>query len=116
MREEFIEAERERMRAAGSTPVTPDDHATQGERIARLERLKREGRKARAVVVEHVDTGRTLANMPVVAVTLDVSDAGATRRVTYEHIWGPRHLKAYAPGRTVDVRVDPADPVQVELA
>lgn len=113
IREEAMAANREQLAARG---ITPGDQAEQGARIAQAERLKREGRKASAVIVAQAETGRSLAGMPVLLITLELEDGGGTRRVTYEHIWGPRHAKVMAPGKRIKLRVDPDDPQLVELA
>ncbi len=106
---------RERAIEANRSAVPPDEQAEQVRRIAQAERLRREGRKASAVVVAQAATGRTLGDMPVLLITLDVGDAGSTRRVTYEHIWGRRHAEFYGVGKRITVRIDPDDPQCVEL-
>lgn len=55
-------------------------------------------------------------DLPVILIALDVEDAGGVRRVTYEHIWGPRHAKRYKPGKRIEVRIDPHDPEAITLA
>ena len=112
---EAMAANRKWLAARAAEPVPADAQAEQARRIAQAERLRREGRKASAVVVSQAATGRTLGSMPVLHVTLDVEDGGGTRRVTYEHIWGRRHAEAYGPGKRITVRVDPDDPQLVEL-
>ena len=106
---------RERAIEAGRSPVPPEEQAEQVRRIAQAERLRREGRKASAVVVSQAATGRTVGQMPAVLITLDVDDGGSTRRLTYEHIWGRRHAEQYAVGSRIKVRIDPDDPECVEL-
>jgi hypothetical protein len=115
-RSERAAASREAAIAANRAPYGDDEHAEIGARIARAERLKRDGRKASAVVVSQAETGRTVGHMPALLFTLDVEDGGGMRRVTYEHIWGPRHAKAYGAGKRITVRIDPDDPQRVELA
>lgn len=100
--------------AANPSLVPATDQVEVARRIAEAERLKREGRKAKAVVVAQAATGRVVSQMPVVLITLDVEDGG-TRRLTYEHLWGRRHAEAYAVGKRIDVRIDPGDPDRVEL-
>jgi hypothetical protein len=101
--------------AANREAVPADEQAEVARRIAQAQRLSREGRKVRAVVVSQAATGRELAHMPVLLITLDVEDGGDTRRVTYEHIWGRRHAEAFGAGKRINVRVDPDDPHLVEL-
>jgi hypothetical protein len=116
IREDAIAANRERLVARGIEPVPADEQAEQRRRIAQAERLAREGHRVNAIVVAQAATGRTVAKMPVLHITLDVEDGGTTRRVTYEHIWGRRHAEAYGAGKRINVRVDPDDPQLVELA
>jgi hypothetical protein len=75
-----------------------------------LKRIHGTGRKTSATVVEQRETGRKLGAIPEIEIVFDVEDAGATRRVRYQHLFGPRAAKRYKPGRTVDVWVDPNDP------
>ena len=105
---------RERAIAPTGQPVPPDEQAEQVRRIAQAERLRREGRKASAVVVSQAATGRTVGEMPVLLITLDVEDGGGTRRVTYEHIWGRRHAEFFGVGKRIKVRIDPDDPQCVD--
>lgn len=78
-------------------------------------RVRETGRPATAVVVARRATDRSGYAGPVTLLDLDVDDHGTTRRVVYEHVWGPRHAKRYKPGRRIDVRIDPADPGRVAL-
>ena len=75
-----------------------------------LKRIHAEGRKATATVLEQRESGRRIGGVPVIEILFDVHDGGLTRRVRYEHLFGPRGAKHYKPGRTVDVWIDPADP------
>ena len=98
--------------AAGFGPASGEERTEWDRRREELERVYASGRPAKATVVSNEDTGRTLNNIPVILVTLDVQG----RRVVYEHVWGPRHAKRYKPGKTVDVRVDPGDSGVIALA
>ncbi len=102
--------------AMGFGPVSPQERARSDARTAREAELGRRGRPAQATVVARTETDRTLANVPVVELVLDVDDGGSVRRVVYEHVWGPRHAKRYKPGRRIEVKVDPDDPDVVALA
>jgi len=110
------QAERDRprveaqMAAMGFAPVGSDEQAEYRRRREEMERVSREGRPATATVVSNEPTGRTLANIPVIALILDISDGGPVRRLVYEHVWGPRHAKRFKPGKQVDIHVDRADP------
>jgi len=75
-----------------------------------LKRIHATGRKTSATVVEQRETGRKLGAIPEIEIVFDVEDAGATRRVRYQHLFGPRAAKRYKPGRRVDVWIDPEDP------
>ena len=113
-RDERIVAEgRERAREMGFGPV--EAGGEQARRMAQLRRLHREGRKAKGVILGQVDTGRTVADQPVIAVTIEVDDGGEKRQVVYEHIWGARAAATFKPGRRVKLNVDPADPDVVEI-
>ena len=112
---EALAANREWLAARAAEPVPADAQAEQARRIAQAERLKREGRKASAVVVSQAETGRTLGTMPVLHIVLDVEDGDGMRRVILEHIWGRRHAEACRPGTRIRVRIDPGDPLLVEL-
>ena len=96
----------------GFGPVSGDERAEWNRRREEVERVYASGRPAKATVVSNENTGRTLNNVPVILVTLDVEG----RRMVYEHVWGPRHAKRYKPGKTVDVRVDPGDSGVIALA
>ena len=62
------------------------------------------------------DTGQLLEGLiPIHQTVLDVQDAGTTRQVVYEHVWGPRHAKRYKVGKQITVAIDPEDPNQVAL-
>jgi len=113
-RDERILAEgRRRARALGFGPV--EEGTEQARRMAQLRRLGREGRRAKGVVVGQVDTGRTVADQPVIAITIEVDDGGERRQVVYEHIWGARAAATFTPGRRVKLNIDPADPEVVEI-
>ena len=92
--------------------LTPDPEGV-AEMKAAAERLKRihaTGRKTTATVVSQRETGRRIGAVPVIEITFDVDDGGTVRRVSYEHLFGPRGAKRYKPGRSVDAWIDPADP------
>jgi hypothetical protein len=108
-------AEHERAVAAGRTATPDGEQAALAERVTHAQWLSRAGRKASAVVVSQAATGRTLDQMPVILITLDVEDGDGTRRVAYEHIWGRAHAEQYGVGKRIQVRVDPGDPERVEL-
>jgi hypothetical protein len=113
-RDERILAEgRERARELGFGPV--EAGSEQARRIAQLRRLQREGRRVKGVIVGQVDTGRTVADQPLIEVTIEIDDGDGKRRVVYEHIWGARAAATFKPGRRVKVTVDPADPDVVEI-
>jgi hypothetical protein len=69
----------------------------QARRIAQLRRLQREGRKVKGVVVGQVDTGRTVADQPVIAVTIEVDDGGEKRRVVYSTSGAPAPPRPSSP-------------------
>lgn len=106
----------QRLAAIGFGPVPPAERAEYDALLAAGARIHASGRAARATVVANQDTGRTLANIPEIHITLDVQDGAAVRRLVYRHVSGPRHAKRYKPGRTVEVRIDPDDPDAVTLA
>jgi len=110
------EREREELARRGIEPVADEDQAEQARRIRESERLHASGRKVDATVVCVTDSGRRIANMPVLMMEFDLEDEGGVRRVRYEHIWGPRHAKRYKPGKRIKVSIDPDDPGTVELA
>jgi hypothetical protein len=76
----------------------------------KLQRIHETGRKTTATVVGQRETGRRLGPIAAVEITFDVDDGGTVRRVSYEHVHGPRAAKRYKPGRTVTVWIDPTDP------
>ena len=85
-------------------------------RMAVEARIGESGRECPATVVAVTDTGRLLEGViPVFDLLLDVDDAGTTRQVVYEHVWGPRHAKRYKVGKQVKVAIDPEDPARVAL-
>ena len=106
----------EQMRKMGFAPVTGDEQAEYARRSEEMKRIYESGRPCQATVVANQDSGRKLANVPVIVLTLDVEDAGTVRRVEYEHVWGPRHAKRYKPGKRIEVRIDPQDPDAIALA
>jgi hypothetical protein len=114
-RSEAAARSREQAIAANRSPIPDDEHAEIARRIAHAQWLKSKGRKATAVVVAQAATGRQVGQMPVLHITLDVEDGGATRRVVYEHIWGRPHAEMYPVGKRIKVRVDPEDPQRVEI-
>jgi hypothetical protein len=73
-------------------------------------RIHETGRKTTATVVGQRETGRRLGPIAAIEITFDVDDGGTVRRVSYEHVHGPRAAKRYKPGRTVTVWIDPTDP------
>lgn len=75
-----------------------------------LKRIHETGRRTSATVVEQRETGRKLGAIPEIEIVFDVEDAGGTRRVRYQHLFGPRAAKRYKAGRTVSVWVDRDDP------
>ena len=117
-------AERERMRpqveaqltAMGFGPVPDGEAAEWQRRNDEMTRIHGSGRPAPAVVVSREETGRTLNNIPVFLLVLEVHDGPVARRVVLEHVWGPRHAKRYKPGKRIDVRIDPDDPDAIALA
>lgn len=66
-------------------------------------------------MVSNEPTDRTLCNVPVILLTLDVDDGGSTRRMVYEHSWGPRAAKRYKPGMKIGVCIDKQDPTLIAL-
>jgi len=85
-------------------------------RMAVDARIVESGREATATVVAVTDTGRLVGGViPINDVVLDVQDQGSTRRVVYEHVWGPRHAKRYKVGKQIVVRIDPENPNRVAL-
>ena len=113
IRDDAVARNRAELEAQG---ITGEVQGEQARRIAQAERLKKSGRRSSALVVAVTDTGRTLGTMPVVELVLEVDDGGQQRQMVYEHIWGPRHLKAFSVGKKIGVRIDPDDPHVVELA
>ena len=75
-----------------------------------LKRIHATGRKTTATVVSQRETGRRLGPIAAIEIVFDVEDGGTVRRVSYEHLFGPRAAKYYKPGRRVDAWIDPADP------
>lgn len=104
------------MRKMGLAPAAPDERAEHDRRTAEAKRIYDCGRPAEATVVSNQDSGRTLMNVPVFVIALDVEDAGAVRRIDFEYVWGPRPAKRYKPGKRIQVRIDPQDPGAVALA
>jgi hypothetical protein len=103
------EAAERHMVEQGFTP-DPDGVAEMKAAAERLKRIHGTGRKVRATVVSQHESGRRIGAVPVIEITFDVDDGGTVRRVSYEHLFGPRGAKHYKPGRTVDVWIDPGDP------
>ena len=114
-------AERDRPRveaqlaAMGFAPIGDDEQARWRAYTEEKQRLSAGGREAPATVVALEETGRTLANIPVFLIHLDVHDGPAPRRLVYEHIHGPRHAKRYKPGKQIKVKVDVQDPDAIGL-
>ncbi|MBJ7328628.1 MAG: hypothetical protein JHC95_01955 [Solirubrobacteraceae bacterium] len=86
------------------------DQVTFKQRLDELGRIKKEGRKVQATVVDIEDTGRKHGEVDVFNLTFELEDGGPPRTVVFEHIYGPRHLKRYKVGKRVDAWVDPLDP------
>jgi hypothetical protein len=76
----------------------------------RLKRIHETGRKTTATVVSRRETGRRIGAVAVIEIVFDVGEGEASRRVVYEHLFGPRAAKHYKPGRTVSAWIDPEDP------
>ena len=91
-------------------PVDQTESTELNRRIRELGRIKETGRRATATVVAREETTRTLSSVPIVDLTFEIDDGGETRRVDFEHAFGPRHAKRYRVGRRVDVWIDPEDP------
>jgi len=91
--------------------LTPDSGGAAEMRAAaeRLKQIHATGRKTTATVVSQHETGRRIGAVPVIEITFDVDDGGSVRRVSYEHLFGPRAAKHYKPGRRVDAWIDPGD-------
>lgn len=95
----------------GFAPADPDEAARQKAWSDELVEIHRTGRKLRATVVSKRETGETVCNVPVIEVAFDVREhSGATRRVVYENLSGPRAVKRYTPGKEVDVWIAPGNP------
>jgi hypothetical protein len=74
-----------------------------------LTRIHSTGRTTRGRVVDVQATSRTLATVPLALLTFEIEG----RRVVFEHVYGPMHLRHYKLGREVDVWVDPDDPDRI---
>ena len=70
-----------------------------------LTRIQQTGRKTSATVVTR---GRPSGSSPTSRSSLTFEVEG--RRVVFEHVYGPRHMKHYKPGEKVEIWVDPANP------
>ena len=100
-------AEQERqMRAAAEAAMVAQGFTTSKEETdeikrsaEELKRIHRTGRKTTATVVGQRETGRRLGPIAAIEIIFDVDDGGTVRRVTYEHLFGPRAAKRYKPGR-----------------
>jgi hypothetical protein len=78
-------------------------------RMDDLVRIQKTGRKTRGTVVACAATSQSLATIPLVMITFEVEG----RHLVFEHVYGPRHLSHYKPGREVDIWIDPDDPGNV---
>lgn len=112
--DEKLEAERQQA-ATWAPPPPSEATVSQGDefrrRLEELGRIKQTGRRLRATVVERDETERMFGNgIPVVDLTFELHDEGATRRVSFEHVYGPRHSERYQVGTQVEAWVDPLDP------
>jgi hypothetical protein len=58
-----------------------------------------EERRVREAVVSQHETGRRSGAVTVIEITFDVDDGGTVRRVSYEHLFGPRAAEHYKPVR-----------------
>jgi hypothetical protein len=96
-------------------PAPEGELAEQRRRIAELERIQRIGRRVPAHVVGREETDGRLANVPLILIAFELSDDGerGSRRVVFEHVYGPRQANRYKVGRRVDVWVDPDDPAAI---
>jgi len=93
-------------RARPEPPPADPESTEHRRRMDELSRIHSTGRKTRGLVVAVAATSRSLATVPLVMITFEVEG----RHVVFEHVYGPRHLRHYKPGREVDVWVDPSDP------
>jgi hypothetical protein len=66
---------------------------------------RRRARDVKGVIVGPVGTGRTVADQPLIEVTIEIDDGDGKRRVVDEHIWGARDRSRGGRGRlTASVR------------
>jgi hypothetical protein len=102
--EALVEA---RLQARRTTAAVGDaEGAEVMRRIQEGQRLAAVGRRTTGVVLAREEPGRTLGQVPVIVLRIDVEG----RELSYEHTLGPRHAKDFTPGRRIEVFVDPADP------
>lgn len=109
----WAEVHRQRQAEQGIVPASDEEEAEQTRRLREAERIFATGREVQALVVSNVETGRTLANVPVFLITYEFDDGGGPRRAQLEYVWGPRMAKRYKPGKTTKIRIDPQDPDNV---
>ena len=102
---ERLEATRSKW-APVANPVLEAAGAEVKRRIDEANRVAGVGRKAPAVVVSRVESGRKLGLVPIVDLVFELEG----RQVAFEHVFGPRHAKRYTVGARVEVWIDPADP------
>ena len=91
-------------------PGSAPELAELSKRRVEAARLQREGRKVEARLISRETSERRFNGVQIVVAEFDIVDDGKTRRVEYEHVFGPATARRWGPGRAIEAWVDPTDP------
>lgn len=87
----------------------PDELTELRRREKEAERIFADGREVTGTVRSNSVNGRTLAGIPLVFIVIELHE-DPPRQVGLEYSFGKRGAARYKVGKTVKVKVDPADP------
>ena len=99
------EAARRALDAAAGAPAVPAPDQRESARI------RKQGRKTTATVLERADTGQTHRGAPIHRLRLEVEG----REVVHHEMLNDAWAALLEPGMATDVHVDPADPGRIAL-
>jgi hypothetical protein len=101
----------EQMNKAAGTWTSPEEQAEFQVIADDLTRIFETGTASQATVVSITKTDRTVANVPVFEIHLDVHDTNPPRRLLHVQVMGDNRffLRRFKPGKQLAIHIDPND-------